>query len=102
MKNRKTLIKLKKFILKIKNLSNTELLEEYRKSNSDIDYNIESGMSNNIEYDRNFILEEHILNRMQAGYNKMDLYLKNTGHKAPINREPIPTPAPPPKLYPEN
>jgi len=97
MKNRRILIKLKKFILKIKNLSNTELLEEYRKSNSDIDYNIESGMSNNIEYDRNFILEEHILNRMQVGCSKMNLSLKNTSNKPPINREPKPTPAPPPK-----
>jgi len=68
MKNRKTLIKLKKFILEIKNLSNTELLEEYRKSNSDIDYNIESGMSNNIEYDRNSIIQMCILHRM--GDNK--------------------------------
>lgn len=69
MKNRKTLIKLKRFTLKIKNLSNTELLEEYRKSNSDIDYNIESGMSNNIEYDRNSILKDQILKRMAVGLN---------------------------------
>jgi len=66
MKNRKTLIKLKKFILKIKNLSNIELLEEYRKSNRDIDHTYESGFSNNIEYERNSILEEHILNRMRS------------------------------------
>jgi hypothetical protein len=97
MKNRKTLIKLKKFILRIKNLSNTELLEEYKKSNADIDYTYEAGFSNNIEYERNSILKELILNRMQIGYNKMDMYLKNISNKPPINREPKPTPAPPPK-----
>jgi len=67
MKNRKTLIKLKKFILKIKNLSNIELLEAYRKSNGDIYYYAyEIGFSNEIEYERNSILQEHILNRMQS------------------------------------
>lgn len=97
MKNRKTLIELKRFVLKIENLSNTELLEEYRKNHSDIHYSHEAGFSNSIEYERNSILEEHILNRMQVGCNKMDLYLKNTSNKPPINREPKPTPAPPPK-----
>jgi hypothetical protein len=66
MKNRKTLIKLKKFILKIKNPSNIELLEEYRKSNSHLDYIYEIGFSNENEYDRNSILKEHILNRMRS------------------------------------
>lgn len=65
MANRKTLIKLKRFALEIKNLSNTELLEEYRKSNSDIDYTYERGFSNSIEYERNSILQEQILNRMK-------------------------------------
>lgn len=69
MKNRKTLIKLKKFVLKVGNMSNTELLAEYRKSNSDIDYTHESGFSNEIEHERNSILEKHILNRMKENDN---------------------------------
>lgn len=66
MRNRKTLIKLKRFTLKIKNLSNIELLEKYKESNSDIDYTYEAGFSNEIEYERNSILQKHILNRMQS------------------------------------
>lgn len=68
MRNRKTLIKLKRFALKIKNLSNIELLEEYKKNNSDIDYAYETGFSNEIEHERNSIVRMYILHRM--GNNK--------------------------------
>jgi len=64
MKNRKTLIKLKKFVLEIKNLSNIELLEAYSNSNINIYCDTEEGISNIIGYERNSILQEHILNRM--------------------------------------
>jgi hypothetical protein len=67
--NRKTLIKLKKFVLTTRNLSNTKLLEEYRKSNKNIDCDIEEGIPNDIEYDRNSILENQILRRMAVGLN---------------------------------
>jgi hypothetical protein len=65
MINRKTLIKLKRFTLKIRDLSNIELLEEYRKSNDNITADIESGFPNDIECERNSILEEYILKRME-------------------------------------
>jgi len=88
MKNRKTLIKLKRFALKIENLSNIELLEEYRNSSSNIDHDMKHGISNKTEYERNSIIQMHILNRMKD---------PNNCRKPPINREPKPTPAPPPK-----
>lgn len=94
MENRRISIKLKKFTLKIKDLSNIELLEEYRKSNNNIDYAYETGFSDETEHERNSILQIHILNRM--------VNPKNTYHKPPINREPKPTPAPPPKTYQNN
>jgi hypothetical protein len=67
--NRKTSIKLKKFVLTTRNLSNTKLLEEYGRSNKNIDCDIEEGIPNNIEYDRNSILKEQILKRMAVGLN---------------------------------